>query len=130
MERLCQIGSTTLPQLPDDDAGNLRQQIFKTEAKAFEIDAQYVWNNIWTKFYTECAFNYNGDGTGYWAVYDGSADWMFLNNKNGAPNLPCNRSQFALPWAGSSDPCSPAGTTLSGPSSAAPVPKATQSSCR
>lgn len=76
--------------------------------QAFEIDAQYVWNNIWTKFYTECAFNYNGDGTGYWAVYtvnvDGSEGWMFLNNKNGAPNLPCNRSQFALPWAGSSDP--------------------------
>lgn len=71
--------------------------------QAFEIDAQYVWDNIWTKFYTECAFNANGNGTGYWAVYDGSAGWAFLNGENGAPNLPCNRSQFALPWSGSGD---------------------------
>jgi hypothetical protein len=72
--------------------------------QAFEIDVQYVWNNIWTKFYTECAFNQNGNGTGYWAVYNGTAGWAFLNGQNGAPNLPCNRSQFALPWAGSGDP--------------------------
>jgi len=71
--------------------------------QAFEIDAQYVWDSIWTKFYTECAFNSNGNGTGYWAVYDGSAGWAFLNGQNGAPNLPCNRSQFALPWTGSGD---------------------------
>jgi hypothetical protein len=29
MERLCQIVSTPLPQLPDDDAGNIRQQILR-----------------------------------------------------------------------------------------------------
>lgn len=65
--------------------------------QAFEIDTQYVWGGIWTKFYTECAFNIN-NGTGYWAVFGGSNGWAFLNGQNGAPNLPCNRSQFSTGW--------------------------------
>ncbi len=76
--------------------------------QAFEIDAQYTGGKIWTKFYTECAFNMN-NGTGFWAVFDSSTGgWIFLNgqNQNGQtpPAVPCNRSQFSQPWSGSSDP--------------------------
>ena len=67
--------------------------------QAFEVDAQYVWGGYWTKFYTECAFNISAD-TGYWAVYGGGNGWTFLNGKNGAPYVPCNRSQFSRPWSG------------------------------
>ncbi|MGA7220393.1 MAG: hypothetical protein WBX38_18905, partial [Candidatus Sulfotelmatobacter sp.] len=68
--------------------------------QALEIDAQYVWGGIWTKFYTECAFNQNGNGTGYWAVFGGSGGWQMLDGSNGSPTVPCDRSQFALPWSG------------------------------
>ncbi len=76
--------------------------------QAFEIDAQYTGGKIWTKFYTECAFNMN-NGTGFWAVFDSSTGgWIFLNGKtqNGQtpPVVPCNRSQFSQPWSGSSNP--------------------------
>jgi hypothetical protein len=67
--------------------------------QAFELDAQYVWGGYWTKFYTECAFNINA-GTGYWGVYGGDNGWTFLNGKNGAPYVPCDRSQFSAPWSG------------------------------
>ncbi|HXC43349.1 MAG TPA: hypothetical protein VNY51_07510 [Candidatus Dormibacteraeota bacterium] len=67
--------------------------------QAFELDAQYVWGGYWTKFYTECAFNISA-GTGYWGVYGGGNGWTFLNGQNGAPNVPCNRSQFSTPWSG------------------------------
>jgi hypothetical protein len=75
--------------------------------EAFEIDAQYVSpNGVWTKFYTECAFNISS-GTGFWEVYGGpSAPWVILNGQqqevNGQyitpPTVACDRSQFALPW--------------------------------
>ena len=76
--------------------------------QAFEIDAQYTGGGIWTKFYTECALNMN-NGTGFWAVFDSSTGgWIFLNGKsqNGQtpPVVPCNRSQFSQPWAGSGNP--------------------------
>ena len=76
--------------------------------QAFEIDAQYSAGGIWTKFYTECAFNMS-NGTGYWAVFDtATGGWIFLNgtNQNGqdTPAVPCNRSQFYQPWSGSSNP--------------------------
>jgi hypothetical protein len=79
-----------------------------TAHQAFEVDAQYTVNNLWTKFYTECAFNMN-NGTGYWAVFDSSTGgWIFLNGKSQGgqtpPVVPCNRSQFAQPWANSGDP--------------------------
>jgi hypothetical protein len=67
--------------------------------QAFELDAQYVWGGYWTKFYTECAFNITG-GTGYWGVYGGGNGWTFLNGENGAPYVPCDRSQFSTPWSG------------------------------
>ena len=67
--------------------------------QAFELDAQYVWGGYWTKFYTECAFNISA-GTGYWGVYGGGNGWTFLNGKNGAPYVPCDRSQFSTPWSG------------------------------
>ena len=76
--------------------------------QAFEMDAQYTINGIWTKFYTECAFNKQA-GKGYWAVFDTeTGGWIFLNGKpqNGQtpPLVPCNKSQFAQPWAGSQNP--------------------------
>jgi hypothetical protein len=76
--------------------------------QAFEVDAQYTANGIWSKFYTECAFNIN-DGTGYWAVFDSNTGgWIFLNGQvqggQRPPVVPCNRSQFAQPWPGSSNP--------------------------
>ena len=76
--------------------------------QAFEVDAQYTAGGIWTKFYTECAFNLN-NGTGFWAVFDSSTGgWIFLNGQpqNGQtpPSVPCNRSQFSQPWSGSTDP--------------------------
>jgi hypothetical protein len=67
--------------------------------QAFEVDLQYVWGGYWTKFYTECAFNISS-GTGYWGVYGGGNGWTFLNGKNGAPYVPCDRSQFSTPWSG------------------------------
>jgi len=63
--------------------------------QAFEIDTQYVdaSGNMWTKFYTECAFNING-GTGYWEVFDpGTGTWAVTG-------ATCDRSQFATPWSG------------------------------
>lgn len=76
--------------------------------QAFEMDAQYTAGGIWTKFYTECAFNLN-NGNGFWAVFDSSTGgWIFLNGQpqNGQtpPSVPCNRSQFSQPWSGSTDP--------------------------
>ncbi len=76
--------------------------------QAFEMDAQASMNGIWTKFYTECAFNISS-GTGYWGVFDSdTGGWIFLNGKsqNGQtpPVVPCDRSQFAQPWSGSSNP--------------------------
>jgi hypothetical protein len=76
--------------------------------QAFELDAQYTINGVWTKFYTECAFNEN-NGTGHWAVFDTeTGGWIFLNGKkqNGQtpPNVPCDRSYFKQPWSGSSKP--------------------------
>ena len=79
-----------------------------TAHQAFEMDAQYTAGGIWTKFYTECAFNMN-NGTGYWGVFDSeTGGWILLNGKsqNGQtpPVVPCNRSQFSQPWPGSSNP--------------------------
>jgi hypothetical protein len=76
--------------------------------QAFEMDAQYTGGKIWSKFYTECAFNMN-NGTGYWAVFDSNTGgWIFLNGQEQGgqvpPIVPCNRSQFAQPWPGSSNP--------------------------
>ena len=76
--------------------------------QAFEVDAQYTVNGIWTKFYTECAFNLNS-GTGYWAVFDTkTGGWIFLDGKSQdgqtPPKVPCDRSQFEQPWSGSSNP--------------------------
>jgi hypothetical protein len=79
-----------------------------TAHQAFEMDAQYTAGGIWTKFYTECAFNMQS-GTGYWGVFDSSTGgWIFLNGKSQGgqtpPVVPCNRSQFSQPWSGSSNP--------------------------
>ena len=79
-----------------------------TAHQAFEMDAQYTANGIWTKFYTECAFNMD-NGTGYWAVFNSSTGgWIFLNGQAQGgqvpPVVPCNRNQFSQPWAGSSNP--------------------------
>jgi hypothetical protein len=76
--------------------------------QAFEMDAQYTAGGLWTKFYTECAFNMN-NGTGYWAVFNSSTGgWIFLNGQAQGgqvpPVVPCNRNQFSQPWAGSSNP--------------------------
>jgi hypothetical protein len=68
--------------------------------QALEVDAQYVYDSIWTKFYTECAFNAAGSGTGYWEVFDGSAGWKALDGTDGAPLATCDLNQFALPWSG------------------------------
>lgn len=59
---------------------------------AFEVDAQYVWGGIWTRFYTECAFD-----QGVWGVAGANGNWVFLNG-NGVPSLPCSRSQFSPGW--------------------------------
>lgn len=79
-----------------------------TAHQAFEVDAQYTAGGLWTKFYTECAFNMS-NGTGFWAVFDSyTGGWIFLNgttqNGQGTPYLPCDRNQFSQPWAGSGDP--------------------------
>ena len=76
--------------------------------QAFELDAQYTANGVWTKFYTECAFNMN-NGNGFWGVFDSqTGGWIFLDggthNGQKTPSVPCNRSQFYKPWAGSSNP--------------------------
>lgn len=77
--------------------------------QAFELDAQYVIDGVWTKFYTECAFNMDGNGGGYWGVFDNhEGGWIFLNGQGQGdqqlPAVPCNRSQFAQPWSGSTNP--------------------------
>lgn len=59
---------------------------------AFEVDVQYVWGGIWTKFYTECAFD-----QGVWGVLGPNGSWVFLTG-NGVPSLPCSRSQFSPGW--------------------------------
>ena len=79
-----------------------------TAHQAFEMDAQYTAGGLWTKFYTECAFNQRS-GTGYWGVFDSSTGgWIFLNGKSQGgqtpPVVPCNRDQFSQPWSGSSNP--------------------------
>ena len=79
-----------------------------TAHQALELDTQYTAGGIWTKFYTECAFNMK-NATGYWAVFDSeTGGWIFLNGQvqNGQvpPVVPCNRNQFSQPWAGSSNP--------------------------
>ena len=79
-----------------------------TAHQAFEMDAQYTAGGLWTKFYTECAFNMD-NGTGYWAVFNSSTGgWIFLNGQAQGgqvpPVVPCNRNQFSQPWAGSSNP--------------------------
>lgn len=76
--------------------------------QAFEVDAQYTAGGIRTKFYTECALNMN-NGTGFWGVFDSyTGGWIFLDggthNGQVTPRVPCNRSQFSQPWAGSSNP--------------------------
>ncbi len=76
--------------------------------QAFEVDTQYTVDGIWTKFYTECAFNQN-NGTGYWGVFDTeTGGWIFLNGQtqNGqtTPAVRCDRSQFTQPWSGASNP--------------------------
>lgn len=74
--------------------------------QAVELDTNYVNMDadgdpgVWTKFFTQCAFVYNG-GPGYWAVvHDGT--WLYLNGveQNGItpPVVPCNRSSWAQPW--------------------------------
>ncbi|MGA8530952.1 MAG: hypothetical protein WB622_14645 [Acidobacteriaceae bacterium] len=83
--------------------------------QAFETDMQYVIDGVWTKFYTECAFNQAGKnsdgsaGTGYWAVFDSeTGGWIFLDGEeqNGVtpPSAPCNYGMFGPVWAGSSNP--------------------------
>jgi len=79
-----------------------------TAHQAFEMDAQYTAGGLWTKFYTECAFNQRS-GTGYWGVFDSATGgWIFLNGKpqggQTPPVVPCNRDQFSQPWSGSSNP--------------------------
>lgn len=69
------------------------------EHQAVEFDLQYVWGGFWTKFYTECAFNIS-NGTGFWGVFSGGNGWTFLDGTVGKPYVPCNRSQFSLPWSG------------------------------
>ncbi|HEY3989565.1 MAG TPA: Ig-like domain-containing protein [Acidobacteriaceae bacterium] len=72
--------------------------------QAFEIDAQYVISGIWTKFYTQCAFNIT-NGTGYWSVFDThTGGWLYLEGQTlsdgtKVPSVPCNRSQWSQPWA-------------------------------
>jgi hypothetical protein len=85
--------------------------------QAFEVDAQYVIDDVWTKFYTECAFNQAGKnpdgsaGTGYWEVFDTSSPtpgWIILNGEaqgdQTPPSVPCTYSMFEQPWTGSSNP--------------------------
>lgn len=105
---------TTPAQLPAsaiDSHWSLDEYVYLPDPgahQAFEVDAQYSAGGIWSKFYTECAFNIS-DGTGYWGVFDSeTGGWIFLNGQwqNGQkpPVVPCSRSQFAQPWPGSSDP--------------------------
>ncbi|HTD24126.1 MAG TPA: Ig-like domain-containing protein [Terriglobales bacterium] len=64
--------------------------------QAFETDAQYVWKNAWTMFYTECDLT-----QGYWNVYGGDVNgggtWQPLDgttkdaNSNIPPLLTCSR---------------------------------------
>lgn len=83
--------------------------------QAFEVDAQYVISGVWTKFYTECAFNEQGvnpdgsAGVGYWGVFDSNTGgWIFLNGETQdgqtPPSVPCTYAMFQQPWQGSSYP--------------------------
>lgn len=102
---------SSTPQGAVDSHWTLDEYVYlpdPTAHQAFEMDAQYTANGIWTKFYTECAFNMD-NGTGYWAVFNSSTGgWIFLNGQAQGgqvpPVVPCNRNQFSQPWAGSSNP--------------------------
>ena len=102
---------TTTPLGAIDSHWTLDEYVYlpdPTAHQAFEVDAQYTAGGLWTKFYTQCAFNQKA-GTGFWAVFDSeTGGWIYLNGKvqNGQapPPVPCDRSQFAQPWAGSSNP--------------------------
>lgn len=102
---------TSTPGHSVDSQWTLDQYVYLPDPsahQAFEMDAQYTANGVWTKFYTECAFNMHS-GTGYWAVFDTSTGgWIFLNGQNQGgqtpPVVPCNRSQFSQPWPGSANP--------------------------
>jgi hypothetical protein len=101
----------TLPRASIDSHWTMDEYVYlpdPTAHQAFEMDAQYSAGGIWTKFYTECAFNMHL-GTGYWGVFDSeTGGWIFLDggthNGQVTPVVPCNRAQFSQPWAGSSDP--------------------------
>ncbi|MBW4039459.1 MAG: hypothetical protein HIU91_11415 [Acidobacteria bacterium] len=100
-----------LPASAIDSHWSLDEYVYlpdPTAHQAFELDAQYSAGGIWSKFYTECAFNLS-NGSGYWAVFDSeTGGWIFLNGKNQngqtPPVVPCSRSQFEQPWTGSSNP--------------------------
>jgi hypothetical protein len=102
---------SSTPQGAVDSHWTLDEYVYlpdPTAHQAFEMDAQYTANGVWTKFYTECAFNIN-NGTGFWGVFDdATGGWIFLDGKvhNGqqTPYVPCDRKQFSQPWAGSSNP--------------------------
>jgi hypothetical protein len=72
--------------------------------QALELDAYYVIDNVWTSFTTSCVFVRGAGLEPSWAVYDGNGGWAYLDGTNGAPNAPCNTSQFATPWLSSGDP--------------------------
>jgi len=105
------LSPMTTPGNAADSHWNLDEYVYLPDPaahQAFEMDAQYTTRGVWSKFYTECAFNMN-NGQGYWAVFDSSTGgWIFLNGTvqggQGTPVVPCNRSQFSQPWANSSNP--------------------------
>ncbi len=102
---------SSTPQGAVDSHWTLDEYVYlpdPTAHQAFEMDAQYTANGIWTKFYTECAFNMQ-NGTGFWGVFDdATGGWIHLDggvhNGQQTPYVPCNRKQFSQPWAGSSNP--------------------------
>lgn len=102
---------SSTPQGAVDSHWTLDEYVYlpdPTAHQAFEMDAQYTANGVWTKFYTECAFNLK-NGTGFWAVFDdATGGWIFLDggvhNGQQTPYVPCDRKQFSQPWAGSSNP--------------------------
>ncbi len=104
-------GQSPVPSTSVDSHWTLSEYVYLPDPaahQAFELDAQYSIQGIWTKFYTECAFNMNR-GTGFWAVFDtNTGGWIFLNgqtqNGQSTPVVPCDRSQFAQPWANSGNP--------------------------
>jgi hypothetical protein len=103
--------SSTTPDGAVDSRWTLDEYVYlpdPTAHQAFEMDAQYTANGIWTKFYTECAFNMK-NGSGFWGVFDdATGGWIFLDggvhDGQQTPYVPCNRNQFSQPWAGSSNP--------------------------